>query len=182
MVRCTVSSRRYIGSSCNFTARKRRHLHQLRHGSHHSRFMQREFNKHGESAFVFEVIESGIPASALIERETAAILSMLPEYNGAQPGATRIGSKQTDSCKAKVSAANKGRTRTAETKARIGAASKGNQYAKGNTNRLKVTASIREEILALRESGIGCRRLAVMFGVDKKTIHNVYHRNYKSEI
>lgn len=23
---------------------------------------------------------------------------------------------------------------------------------------------------------------AVMFGVDKKTIHNVYHRNYKSEI
>ena len=181
-ITCTATGRRYVGSTVDYPARRRRHLHQLRRGNHHSKFLQREYSKHGSEAIEFSIVIDGVPIGDLITAEAEMIRSMRPEYNGAQPGPTRRGAKQTAACKAKVAEANKGRRHTAEAKAKIAAASMGNKHGEGNTNRLKVTADMRAEILSLRAEGIGCRRLAVMFGVDKKTIHNVYHGNYKSEV
>ena len=48
----------YIGSTIvSFSGRFRDHLGELRRNSHHSKKLQRSFNKHGESAFKFKVIE-----------------------------------------------------------------------------------------------------------------------------
>ena len=48
----------YVGSSNKFAVRKREHWRQLRNNKHHNKHLQRSWNKHGEIAFVFVVVES----------------------------------------------------------------------------------------------------------------------------
>ena len=47
----------YIGSTFCFKIRYKQHLDSLRKGTHHSKYLQASFNKHGSDAFVFEVLE-----------------------------------------------------------------------------------------------------------------------------
>lgn len=48
----------YVGQSINIERRKNFHLQRLRTGKHHNKFVQRCFDKHGEEAFSFEVLET----------------------------------------------------------------------------------------------------------------------------
>lgn len=86
----TVNGHVYVGSAVNFATRRRVHLHHLRHGKHHSPYLQRAFDKYGEEAFVFTLIEE-VPSEQLFERETYWIQTLLPEYNGSAVTATRLG-------------------------------------------------------------------------------------------
>lgn len=55
---CIENGRRYIGSTVRSEKQRRsEHLHLLRNGKHHSPHFQRCFDKYGEGAFIFEVIE-----------------------------------------------------------------------------------------------------------------------------
>lgn len=56
-IRHVASGRRYIGSSVNVRKRCRGHWKALQAGVHHSRYLQRAWNKYGEWAFVPELIE-----------------------------------------------------------------------------------------------------------------------------
>ena len=49
--------RYYVGSAKEFKSRYKRHLASLRKGTHHNKFLQNDFNRCGEAAFVFEVLE-----------------------------------------------------------------------------------------------------------------------------
>lgn len=51
------SNKRYIGSALSLSRRKREHLSRLIKGTHNNRYLQRSFNKYGNDAFVFEIIE-----------------------------------------------------------------------------------------------------------------------------
>lgn len=51
----TIKGRSYVGSSKNFEQRKKEHLRHLRDNKHHSPFLQRQYNKHGNP--VFEILE-----------------------------------------------------------------------------------------------------------------------------
>ena len=51
-----VNGRVYIGSTCQFKVRWRAHRRQLETGVHHNQFLQRDFDKCGSDAFVFEVL------------------------------------------------------------------------------------------------------------------------------
>jgi group I intron endonuclease len=54
---CLPTNKRYIGSTTtSFKIRFAHHLHQLRNGKHHSRYLQRAWNKYGHSAFKFTPI------------------------------------------------------------------------------------------------------------------------------
>lgn len=53
---CTANKRFYIGSAIDFAVRKRRHLRDLRAGTHINVFLQRTFDKYGEAAFKWKVI------------------------------------------------------------------------------------------------------------------------------
>ena len=53
---CTANKRFYIGSTKEYDKRKDRHLRDLRAGIHNNIFLQRTFNKYGESAFKWMVI------------------------------------------------------------------------------------------------------------------------------
>ena len=49
--------RYYVGSAKRFKSRYSHHLASLRKGTHHNKFLQNDFNRCGEAAFVFEVLE-----------------------------------------------------------------------------------------------------------------------------
>ena len=80
-IRNTVSGRRYIGSAINIRQRWHSHRSLLLNGIHHSKTLLRSWLKHGETAFVFEVIEAVEDKSKLIEREQFWI----NEFNAADP-------------------------------------------------------------------------------------------------
>lgn len=47
----------YIGQTKNLLKRKRQHISELRHNNHYNAHLQRSWNKYGEDAFVWNVIE-----------------------------------------------------------------------------------------------------------------------------
>lgn len=55
-IRCIVSGRRYIGSSCNIKNRWKGHRSALKRGKHHSKQLQNAWDKYGKSAFEFNII------------------------------------------------------------------------------------------------------------------------------
>jgi group I intron endonuclease len=68
-IRNLVSGRIYVGSSANIKHRWMTHRHQLNNGTHHSRLLQRSWEKHGAMAFSFEIIEIVETTDDLLSRE-----------------------------------------------------------------------------------------------------------------
>jgi group I intron endonuclease len=64
-----VNNKFYVGSAVNFSRRKARHFSELRHNKHNNRWLQASWNKHGESAFVFAVVEEVQDKTLLLEVE-----------------------------------------------------------------------------------------------------------------
>ena len=67
-ITCTANGKFYVGSTDNFRRRWSVHLRELRGQYHHSIYLQRSFNKYGETSLTFEVLEFVMPF-ALIDRE-----------------------------------------------------------------------------------------------------------------
>lgn len=63
-----VNNKTYIGSSCDIKRRWRHHRQNLKKGNHHCVHLQRAWNKHGESNFIFS-IEKKCDRNKLIEIE-----------------------------------------------------------------------------------------------------------------
>lgn len=53
----TTNNRIYVGSAKEFKERYKSHLYSLRKGTHHNKFLQNDWNKCGESAFEFHILE-----------------------------------------------------------------------------------------------------------------------------
>lgn len=65
----TKNNKVYIGSTINFELRKRTHIRTLNSDTHFNRYLQNSWNKYGESAFIFEIIECTLNTDILIARE-----------------------------------------------------------------------------------------------------------------
>lgn len=65
---CTPTGKIYIGSAINLYRRRIWHVTDLRKGTHHNHYLQNAWNKYGESAFTFDVIEL-VLEPFLLERE-----------------------------------------------------------------------------------------------------------------
>ena len=52
-----VNNKFYVGSAVDFKRRKTRHFSELRTGKHNNRHLQAAWDKYGEQAFVFVVVE-----------------------------------------------------------------------------------------------------------------------------
>lgn len=55
----TVNGKCYVGSTKHLRARRNLHIWELRNNRHHCRHLQNSWNKHGEAAFSFEILEEG---------------------------------------------------------------------------------------------------------------------------
>lgn len=52
-----LNDRKYVGSTCEFKSRWYTHLRELRKNKHYNKFLQNDFNKHGEENYIFEILE-----------------------------------------------------------------------------------------------------------------------------
>lgn len=97
----------YIGSSNDIPKRLHQHFSQLRRGKHHSKYMQRVYDKYGADILEVKVLEY-TAVDKLIEREQYYLDLYQPVFNSnKEAGRTVIyGRKMSDEQKAKMKATN----------------------------------------------------------------------------
>jgi len=131
-IRNTVSGRVYVGSSQNIQRRWNAHRHQLRQGTHHAVILQRSWERHGEAAFVFVILERVDDLDTMWIREQHWI-DLLKAHggkdgcNGYPTAGSPRGHKWTDKQRVDAIASRTGRKlppRTAEHSAAISVAKK----------------------------------------------------------
>lgn len=123
-IRHTESGRVYVGSAVKTNARWRQHRSQLRKGTHHNSYLQATWNKYGERAFEFVVLEVVDSACKLLERENFWISSTMAAdkhfgFNRCPVAGSQLGMKHSDQARAKMSAARQGKKKSPEHQARI---------------------------------------------------------------
>ena len=127
-----VNGNRYLGSTVNLRSRRKAHLCDLRHGQHNNQHLQRAFDKYGETAFVFSVLEHVEDAEQLIPREQYHLDTLSPEYNIARIAGSTLGCYPSPETRRKLSEArsgershNYGKRFSAETRAKMSEAHRG---------------------------------------------------------
>ncbi len=158
-----LTDKMYIGSSVAIKRRWSRHRRMLATKTHHSPKLQAAYDKYGQEAFDWQIVEYIDHKDILIEREQFWLDFFKPVYNVAlYAERSHLGRKMSAETRQKMSEAHKKRSGrkwsdeeklihsirmtgkkygrrpykrvlSAETRAKIGAASKGNKYALGNT-------------------------------------------------
>ena len=104
-----ITNKVYVGSTVNVIKRHTNHINQLINLKHHSIKLQNSWNKHGENAFTFNILEYCHPQKC-IEREQRYINTLNPEYNICRIAGNTFGYRHTIEAKRKVAVANMGNT------------------------------------------------------------------------
>lgn len=102
-----ASKKGYVGSSENVRKRRNNHLSSLRSGQHSSTHLQYAFNKYGEDAFKFYLLEQ-YDGEDILEREAAWICAYKANerthgYNSRIYVENNLGFRHTDETKRKIS-------------------------------------------------------------------------------
>ncbi len=185
IIKHTSSGKRYIGSSVNLDQRWSIHKCSLRKGTHSNSKLQRAWNKYGEDAFEFSIIEYCDPI-ILIEREQHYVNLFIDTnllYNIVlviEPhGLGRVCQEET---KRKIGEAQKGKlnhmygkTHTEEAKRKISEASK--------VNNIKPYPSLISPTGTVYSSGIGLCKFCRDLGLEEKYnkgLNNLIHKRAKS--
>lgn len=131
---------RYIGSSVSIKDRWNTHISNLRRNKHTSKHLQNAFNKYGEDAFEFSVLET-CDVHVLAIREQNCIDTMRPEYNIRSITVSNLGIKHTNEAKQKMSDSHKGKNTwmkgrkfSDETRQKMSDVLKGNSRSKGKAS------------------------------------------------
>lgn len=108
---CLANGRFYVGSSTNLYQRYFEHRGDLRRGSHKAVRMRNSWNKYGENAFVFEVLER-CDVCVLMQKEQHYLDSLRPidpkiGFNTCPVAGTNVGRPVSQETRAKISSANK---------------------------------------------------------------------------
>lgn len=129
------SGKLYIGSSYNMYNRRMDHVKKLRKDTHHCPPLQNAWNKYGEEAFEWGILEEVPDCDKLIEREQFYFDTLISEkgtgYNVARIAGSNRGNRHTDVTKKLIGDLQRGkprRPRTEETKAKISAAHTGRKH------------------------------------------------------
>jgi group I intron endonuclease len=102
----TENQRHYVGSATDLQKRWNRHLSFLRAGKHVNRKLQNAFDKYGESAFTFHVMER-VSTERLTAREQFWMDETLPFYNILRVARSSAGFKHSEETRARMSAAQR---------------------------------------------------------------------------
>lgn len=113
----TVTGKRYIGSaSRSIKERWALHRRALRRGDHHSTYLQRSWNKYGEAAFEFVVLEE-CKVEDCINREqywidTYTSYASANGYNVSPTAGSPLGVKHSDAARQSMSSATIGKKKS----------------------------------------------------------------------
>jgi group I intron endonuclease len=121
-----VNHKKYVGSAINIERRWNGHRRSLRKGTHENPHLQKSWNKHGECAFKFDVLETVQDKWELVLIEQYYLDWMEPEYNICRTvGSAMLGRHHTEDTKRRISAAHAGKTLSAEHRAKLSASHMG---------------------------------------------------------
>ncbi len=174
----TITGNFYIGSSKNIDARWRDHKKRLRNNKHENKYLQNSWNKYGEQAFVFSVLELCSLDTLLIQEQAyidtfwdfKTLCFNISVKAGSGPGPT-LGSKHSDETKEKQAQSLKGNknalgvVRSSQFKDALSKANKG----ENNTN-AKLTWDIVKDIRLKAENGETAKQLSIFYNVHYWTI------------
>lgn len=110
--------RRYIGSSVKVEQRFSEHRCSLNRGEHHSRYLQRAWDKYGEASFQFEILEI-CALDKLLEREQHHIDNNKHLFNTAKVTGTRRGVPTSLATRIKIGNHFRGKKLSEEIRARM---------------------------------------------------------------
>jgi group I intron endonuclease len=162
-ITCTVTGKFYIGSAVNLRVRRKNHFMTLRGNKHKNPKLQRAFNKYGEQAFTFEVLELVLLPEMLTAREKFWIDRLNPWFNIARVAGSNLRMKQSPEAIEKSRVARTGMKRTPEQCENIGASRRG----KPSTNLGKKASP--ETIERLRQSHLGHKPDPTIYDALRKT-------------
>lgn len=136
MIICIPTGKVYVGSAVWITKRWRYHREALRAQKHENPYLQRAWNKYGETAFRFTVWKY-VPPERLIDEEQRAIdffqaANRSKGYNICPNAASPLGRTYGTEFRRKISDARRGKSLSAETKAKISEAMRGNKHLLGH--------------------------------------------------
>lgn len=139
----TVNDHRYIGKATDVDKRWLRHKRDLSKGRNTIK-LQRAWDKYGEEAFSFEMIER-CEMPCLFEREQHYFDLLSPEYNILKTAGSALGYKHTEEAKRKIGRANaislKGRIIPEETRHKMSISRMGEKngfYGKRHSKETKI--------------------------------------------
>lgn len=119
LITCLNNGKIYIGSAVNIRDRWLRHCKELRSGNHPNPHLQNAWNKHGEDAFTFEVIEE-CERQNLLSREQYWLDQLRPYETGFNVArsstAPMLGRKQSPQQIALTTSKTRGQKRSPEFK------------------------------------------------------------------
>ena len=95
-IRNKENGKSYVGSAAQLSRRWGNHKARLRRDNHHSIHLQRAWNKHGEQAFQFEVLEVVDDLTTLTDREQAWMDFIRPAYNVQRFARSSLGHKHSE--------------------------------------------------------------------------------------
>lgn len=128
----TPSGLVYVGSAKNLSSRWSVHKYQLFKGRHHSRLLQRFWDKYGESQFTYCVVELVGDLKDLLSREQAWIDAtdcVSRGFNSNPTAGSSIGRRFSPETLSKMSENRKGRLHTPEAKEKMSMARKGKKLS-----------------------------------------------------
>lgn len=115
----------YVGSAVAVSRRWNAHRNLLSKQRHYNLKLQRAYNKYGDKAFDWEIIQFVDDKTKLIDCEQFWIDFFTPKYNGRPVANSPLGTKASLETRAKMSASAKKRGFTQEHKQNISKAKKG---------------------------------------------------------
>ena len=187
-IRNLVNGKRYIGSaSVSFDKRWTAHLGHLRRGTHHSRYLQNTWTKHGEKIFEFEILEECSPDLCLV-REQCYLDAEKPEYNTCMTVGSRHGVPHSKATKDKMSRKASGEGNPMygkpiadEHRKNLSRARLGKKFSR--EHRIKIARSngklSESDVIKIRrdlDNGVSIRELYEHYGVTKSCIMFIKHR------
>jgi group I intron endonuclease len=110
------SGKLYVGSSVNIKRRFNRHRNELRKNIHRCAHLQRAWNKYGEEAFVFRIVDLVPDVEKLLLKEQFWIDTTFKTklYNTCPKAGSPLGMRLTEEQRKKISIAHKGKPKSAE--------------------------------------------------------------------
>jgi len=138
---CVPTGKRYVGSAArSFKDRWDQHLHDLRAGRHHSDYLQKAWDKYGESNFEFKVAEYCLPEHAVAQEQVYLDYYRSYErdkgFNICVIAGSRKGSKISEEGRRRIAEAVRRRVVSDETKRRISEAKMGHSFTPEQRKRL----------------------------------------------
>lgn len=124
-IRHKDTNKLYIVSSINYVNRWNIHRWHLNRGTHHSRYLQRCWDKHGADAFEFMIVHMVEEDHELLDWEQFWLDKLKPVFNSSPTAGNTLGFKFSEESKRRIANARRGTKASPETRAKLSEMRKG---------------------------------------------------------